>query len=75
MTLWEIILFVTPVIISPLVIFLLQMLFPIFLREGAKLFAAMDLPGTMARKVGTDIAGSVPVIGEPLLIFLRGESR
>ena len=56
MTTWEIILFVAPVILSPLVVFLLQMLFPIFLREGAKLFAAIELPGTMARKVGTDIA-------------------
>ncbi len=56
MTIWKIVLFVAPVILSPLVVFLLQMLFPIFLREGAKLFVAMDLPGSMARKVGTDIA-------------------
>ncbi|MCZ6837522.1 MAG: hypothetical protein O7G85_17230 [Planctomycetota bacterium] len=49
-------LLVAPVILSPLIIFLLRMLFPYFLQEGAKLFTAIELPGSLARKVGTDIA-------------------
>lgn len=49
-------LFVVPILLSPLVVYVCSRLFPIFLDLGAKLFAAMDLPGSLLRKVGMDIA-------------------
>lgn len=56
MTVMEIILLVAPILLAPFVVYFLSMLFPIFLREGAKLFTATDLPGKVSRKVGTDIS-------------------
>lgn len=52
----HIILFGLPVLLSPLVVYASSKLFPIFLELGSKLFLAMDLPGSLLRKVGMDIA-------------------
>lgn len=66
----NLVLLLAPVLLAPLVIYVLQMLFPIFLKEGAKLFTAMELPGSMARKVGTDIA--VRDVGTLVLCWAAG---
>lgn len=54
--------FVVPILISPLVVYVSSRLFPIFLELGSKLFVAMDLPGSLLRKVGMDIAVRCVVI-------------
>ncbi len=52
----QVVLFVVPVLLSPLVVYISSRLFPIFLDLGSKLFVAADLPGSMLRIVGMDIA-------------------
>ena len=54
--------FVVPILLSPLVVYVSSRLFPIFLELGSKLFVAMDLPGSLLRKVGMDIAVRCVVI-------------
>lgn len=66
----KIVLFIAPVILSPAVVAVLQLLFPTFLKEGAKLFTAIDLPGSLARKVGMDIA--VRCVGIFVLCWIAG---
>jgi len=62
MTLTKILLLVAPLLLSPLFVLGSQYLFPTFLREGARIFLAMDLPGSLARKVGIDLAVRTVVI-------------
>lgn len=45
-----------PFLLSPAIVYGLQLLFPVFITQGAKTFLAMDVPGSIARRVGTDIA-------------------
>ena len=52
----QVVLFVVPVLLSPLVVYISSRLFPVFLELGSTLFVAMDLPGSLLRKVGMDIA-------------------
>ena len=52
----NIILFAAPILISPLIVYLISRLFPIFIDQGARMFVAMELPGSITRKVGMDIA-------------------
>ena len=52
----QIILFVAPVLLAPFVVYISSKLIPIFLELGSTLFTAMDLPGSLLRKVGMDIA-------------------
>ena len=52
----QIVLFVVPVLLAPLVIYICSKLIPFFLELGSTLFTAMELPGSLLRKVGMDIA-------------------
>ena len=52
----HILLFGLPILLSPLVVYVSSRLFPIFLELGCKLFVALDLPGSLLRKVGMDVA-------------------
>ncbi len=52
----QIILFVAPVLLAPFVVYISSKLIPFFLELGSTLFTAMELPGSLLRKVGMDIA-------------------
>ncbi len=52
----NIVLMVGPLLIAPLVVLAMQMLVANFLVTVAKLIIDMDLPGSIARRVGTDIS-------------------
>ncbi len=58
----QIILFVAPVLLAPFVVYISSKLIPFFLELGSTLFTAMDLPGSLLRKVGMDIAVRCVVI-------------
>ena len=58
----QIILFVAPVLIAPFVVYISSKLIPYFLELGSTLFVAMELPGSLLRKVGMDIAVRCVVI-------------
>ena len=52
----KIILLLAPLILSPVIFYLLQMLIPVFLKEGARIFLAVNLPGRTIRAVSVGIA-------------------